>query len=246
MPDALKIRKIGNSLGVILPGPTLEELDVEEGDELFAIQTPDGMQHTPYDPKFAERRLPPSPADGETSADPSSAPDAEVDDCRRRVHASEGRVGSCFARACRAADLFSNSPTTPRCRRPSSVVAITMLTSIDSARRFRYRWAITSAPPLSRIDATTIRHWLLGGREALFRGFRLPVRSIVGLPGEGCDRADRRRDSPITPPPPSAPSWCGWASPRADPPASSASGSARACPCAPRGRCFPRSSRGPA
>jgi len=54
MPDALKIRKIGNSLGVILPGPTLEELDVEEGDELFAIQTPDGMQHTPYDPKFAD------------------------------------------------------------------------------------------------------------------------------------------------------------------------------------------------
>jgi len=54
MPDALKVRKIGNSLGVILPSSTLEELDVEEGDELFAIQTPDGIQLTPYDPEFAE------------------------------------------------------------------------------------------------------------------------------------------------------------------------------------------------
>jgi hypothetical protein len=26
---------------------------VEEGDELFAIQTPDGIQLTPYDPEFA-------------------------------------------------------------------------------------------------------------------------------------------------------------------------------------------------
>ena len=54
MPDALKVRKIGNSLGVILPSLTLEELDVEEGDELFVIQTPDGIQLTPYDPEFAE------------------------------------------------------------------------------------------------------------------------------------------------------------------------------------------------
>lgn len=54
MPDALKVRKIGNSLGVILPDPTLEDLDVEEGDELFAVQTPDGIQLTPHDPEFAD------------------------------------------------------------------------------------------------------------------------------------------------------------------------------------------------
>jgi len=54
MPDALEVRKIGNSLGVILPSSTLEELDVEEGDELFAIHTPDGIQLTPYDPEFAD------------------------------------------------------------------------------------------------------------------------------------------------------------------------------------------------
>lgn len=54
MPDALKVRKIGNSLGVILPSATLEDLGVEEGDELFVIQTPDGVQLTPYDPEFAD------------------------------------------------------------------------------------------------------------------------------------------------------------------------------------------------
>lgn len=54
MPDALKVREIGNSLGVILPPATLEDLNVEEGDTLFAIQTPDGVQLTPYDPEFAE------------------------------------------------------------------------------------------------------------------------------------------------------------------------------------------------
>lgn len=54
MAEALKIRKIGNSLGIILPRTTLEELDVGEGDELFVVHTPDGLRLTPYDPDFAE------------------------------------------------------------------------------------------------------------------------------------------------------------------------------------------------
>lgn len=54
MPEALKVRKVGNSLGVILPRTTLEELNVKEGDELFVIYTPDGLHLTPYDPDFAE------------------------------------------------------------------------------------------------------------------------------------------------------------------------------------------------
>jgi len=54
MSDALKVHKIGNSLGVVLPFSTLKDLSVEEGDDLFAIQTPDGIQLTPYDPEFAE------------------------------------------------------------------------------------------------------------------------------------------------------------------------------------------------
>lgn len=54
MAEALKVRKIGNSLGVILPRTTLEELNVEEGDELFVVHTPEGLRLTPYDPDFAE------------------------------------------------------------------------------------------------------------------------------------------------------------------------------------------------
>jgi putative addiction module antidote len=54
MSEALKVRKIGNSLGVILPRTTLDELNVEEGDELFVVRTPEGLKLTPYDPDFAE------------------------------------------------------------------------------------------------------------------------------------------------------------------------------------------------
>jgi len=54
MSEALKVRKIGNSLGVILPRATLDELNVEEGDELFVVHTPEGLRLTPYDPDFAD------------------------------------------------------------------------------------------------------------------------------------------------------------------------------------------------
>jgi len=54
MPGALKVRKIGNSLGVILPKQTLDALNVGEDDELFIVRTADGIRLTPYDPEFAE------------------------------------------------------------------------------------------------------------------------------------------------------------------------------------------------
>ncbi len=38
----LKVRKIGNSLGVVLPKETLAQLGVDEGDELIVTNTPDG------------------------------------------------------------------------------------------------------------------------------------------------------------------------------------------------------------
>ena len=53
MAAVLKIRKVGNSLGVILPQEALAALGVSEGDEVFGIPNQDGMQLTPYDPKFA-------------------------------------------------------------------------------------------------------------------------------------------------------------------------------------------------
>ena len=49
----LKITAIGNSAGVILPKELLARLRVEKGDELYAIETPDGVRLTTYDPVFA-------------------------------------------------------------------------------------------------------------------------------------------------------------------------------------------------
>ena len=54
MNKTLKIRRVGNSLGAILPKDITEALHVEEGDELYVISTPDGIKLTPYDPDFAE------------------------------------------------------------------------------------------------------------------------------------------------------------------------------------------------
>lgn len=48
----LKLRKIGSSVGVILPKEMLETLHLSEGDQLFAAATQDGLQLTPYDPEF--------------------------------------------------------------------------------------------------------------------------------------------------------------------------------------------------
>ena len=49
----LKITAIGNSAGVILPKELLARLHVEKGDELYALETPDGIRLTTYDPVLA-------------------------------------------------------------------------------------------------------------------------------------------------------------------------------------------------
>jgi len=49
----LKVRKIGNSLGVVLPKKAIGRLRAGEGDRLFLIEGPNGAyQLTPYDPAF--------------------------------------------------------------------------------------------------------------------------------------------------------------------------------------------------
>jgi putative addiction module antidote len=53
MAAVVKVRKVGNSLGVILTKDVVEALGVAEGDDLFAIRTTDGIRLTPYDPDFA-------------------------------------------------------------------------------------------------------------------------------------------------------------------------------------------------
>ena len=53
----LKVRKIGNSCGVVLPKDVLDRLRVKEGDRLFLTETADGAYRiTPYDPEF-ERQM---------------------------------------------------------------------------------------------------------------------------------------------------------------------------------------------
>ncbi len=49
----LKIRKVGNSLGVVLPLEVVSRLHVEDGDRLFLTEAPEGgYRLTPYDPEF--------------------------------------------------------------------------------------------------------------------------------------------------------------------------------------------------
>ena len=50
---ALKVTTIGNSTGVILPLEILRRLRVRKGDKLYVIETPTGIQLTPYDPDLA-------------------------------------------------------------------------------------------------------------------------------------------------------------------------------------------------
>lgn len=52
----LKVRKIGNAYGVILPKEVLSRLHVEEGDRLFLTEAPEGNYRiTPYNPEFEEQ-----------------------------------------------------------------------------------------------------------------------------------------------------------------------------------------------
>jgi putative addiction module antidote len=53
---ALKLRKVGNSVGVIMPQEVLTALHVDQGDTIYLTQAPDGYRVTPYDPNF-ERQM---------------------------------------------------------------------------------------------------------------------------------------------------------------------------------------------
>jgi putative addiction module antidote len=49
----LKLTTVGNSTGVVLPKEILERLRVEKGDSLYVLETPRGIELTPYNPEFA-------------------------------------------------------------------------------------------------------------------------------------------------------------------------------------------------
>lgn len=50
----LTVKKIGNSLGVILPKKMIDQLNVDKGDSLFVQESESGYQLSPYDPSLAE------------------------------------------------------------------------------------------------------------------------------------------------------------------------------------------------
>ena len=55
MNATLKITKIGNSAGVILPKELLARLRAGVGDTLFVSEAPDGVRLTVVDPDFAAK-----------------------------------------------------------------------------------------------------------------------------------------------------------------------------------------------
>ena len=55
MVTTLKLTTVGSSTGVVLPKELLEKLRVSKGDILHVIETPNGIELTPYDPEFAKQ-----------------------------------------------------------------------------------------------------------------------------------------------------------------------------------------------
>ena len=52
MSKGIRIRKIGNSYGIILTQPVMERLGVKANDVLYPVRVSDGIKLTPYDPDF--------------------------------------------------------------------------------------------------------------------------------------------------------------------------------------------------
>ncbi|WP_439596654.1 AbrB/MazE/SpoVT family DNA-binding domain-containing protein [Falsiroseomonas sp.] len=51
----LKLRSIGNSVGVVLPKEMLAKLDLQEGDTLEVVNTPEGFMLMAVNPEEAEQ-----------------------------------------------------------------------------------------------------------------------------------------------------------------------------------------------
>lgn len=54
MATELKLRKIGNSLGVVLPKEALAHLKIGEGDVLTLTKSPNGVRLTTANPEFSK------------------------------------------------------------------------------------------------------------------------------------------------------------------------------------------------
>jgi len=54
MPHLLKLIAVGASTGAIIPEDLLQRLGVNQGDTLFAVETPQGLLLRPEDPALEE------------------------------------------------------------------------------------------------------------------------------------------------------------------------------------------------
>jgi putative addiction module antidote len=52
---ALKLSKIGNSVGLVLPKETLRQMNATVGDTVYLTRAADGVRLTAYDPAFEEQ-----------------------------------------------------------------------------------------------------------------------------------------------------------------------------------------------
>ena len=48
----LKLRRVGNSISVVIPKDILGRLKLQAGDSIFLTESPEGYRLTPYDPEF--------------------------------------------------------------------------------------------------------------------------------------------------------------------------------------------------
>ncbi len=51
----LKLTTVGSSTGAVFPKELLAQLKLEKGDQLYAIETPEGFLITPYDPTIEKQ-----------------------------------------------------------------------------------------------------------------------------------------------------------------------------------------------
>lgn len=51
----LKLTTVGSSTGAVFPKELLAQLKLKKGDQLYAIETPEGFLITPYDPTIEKQ-----------------------------------------------------------------------------------------------------------------------------------------------------------------------------------------------
>jgi len=53
----IKLPRVGNSVGAVIPKETLARMNVDVGDTLYLTESPDGFRLTPYNPEFGAQMI---------------------------------------------------------------------------------------------------------------------------------------------------------------------------------------------